>query len=177
MSYSIDFIKTKNLNFDNIYDLLETTDPNPENEIFIEKELMNKIITELKEIGLEFEICEGKDRDYFELNFPTYQVSMFNSEIAISIPYWDQNSNEGISMEVKQITNTLIENGFTGFDSQTEEFITEQYEFQTAFTESKTVVDNHMNSVTQSKSGNTWIYLGVGLGILIIGIVIWRIIK
>ena len=177
MSYSIDFIRTKNLNFDNVYELLETTDPSPENEIFIDKGLMNKIITELKELGLEFEIFEGKDRDYFELNFPTYQVSMFNSEIAISIPYWDENSNEGINKELKLITNILIENGFTGFDSQTEEFISQQYEFQTAFTESKTVVDNHINSMTQNESGNTWIYLGIGLGILIIGIVILRMIK
>lgn len=177
MSYSIDFIKTKKLNFDNVYDLLETTDPNPQNEIFIDKELMNKIITELKQLGLNFETFEGNDRDYYELNFDTYQVSMFNSEIAISIPYWDENSSDGINIEIKQITNVLIDNGFTGFDSQTEEFITEKYEFQTAFTESKTVVDNHLNPENQQQKGNTLMFWGIGLGILIIGFIIWKMIK
>lgn len=177
MSYDIYFIKKKDLNSENVYDILETTEPIPENEIYISKDFMKSLIEQLKSEGLEFEIFEGKDEDYFELNFPTYQLSMFNSQLAISLPYWDENSSEGINKEIKQITNVFLKNDFTGFDPQTEEFITEPYEFQKTFTETKTVVDNHLKSESQQSSGNNIMYLGIGLGILIIGLIVWKMIK
>lgn len=139
------------MNSENIYDVLETTEPDSDNEIFISKDFMKSLIEQLKSNGLQFEIFEGKDEDYFELNFPTYQLSMFNSQIAISLSYWDENSNDGIHKEIKQITNVLLKHNLKGFDPQTEEFITEQYEFQKTFTKTKTVVDSHMNSETKAK--------------------------
>ncbi len=177
MSYDIYFIKKKDLNPDSVYDILETTESNSDNEIFISKDFMQSLIKELKSDGLEFEIFEGKDEDYFELNFPTYQLSMFNNQIAISLPYWDENSNDGINKEVKQITNVLLRNDLKGFDPQTEEFITEPYELQKTFTETKTIVDSHMNPGTQGQKGNNLMYLGIGLGVLIFGFLIWKMIK
>lgn len=177
MSYDIYFIKKKDLNSDNVYDIMETTEPKSDNEIFISKDLMKSLIEQLKSEGLKFESFEGKDEDYFELNFPTYQLSMFNSQIAISMPYWNENSNDGINKEVKQITNVLLNNDLKGFDPQTEEFITEPYEFKKTFTETKTVVDNHINSETQSQNGNNQMYLGIGLGVVILGFIIWKMIK
>lgn len=177
MSYDIYFIKKKDLNTENVYDVLETTEPKPDNEIYISKDFMKSLIEQLKSEGLEFEIFEGKDEDYFELNFPTYQLSMFNSQLAISLPYWDENSSEGINKEIKQITNVFLKNDFTGFDPQTEEFITEPYEFQKAFTETKSVVDDHLKSESQQSSGNNLMYFGIGLGILIIGLIVWKMIK
>lgn len=177
MSYDIYFIKKKDLNSENVYDILETTEPNPENEIYISKDFMKSLVEELKSEGLDFEIFEDKDEDYFELNFPSYQLSMFNSQLVISLPYWDENSNKGINKEIKQITNVFLKNDFTGFDPQTEEFITEPYEFQKTFTETKTVVDNHLKSESQQSNGNNLIYLGIGLGILIIGLIVWKMIK
>ena len=50
MSYSLDFIKTTTLNFDNVYELLENTDPNPEEEMHINRDLKDKNIAELKDI-------------------------------------------------------------------------------------------------------------------------------
>jgi hypothetical protein len=177
MSYDIYFIKKKDLNTENVYDVLETTEPKPDNEIYISKDFMKSLIEQLKSEGLEFEIFEGKDEDYFELNFPTYQLSMFNSQLAVSLPYWDENSSEGINKEIKQITNIFLKNDLTGFDPQTEEFITEPYEFQKTFTETKSVVDNHLKSESQQSTGNNLMYLGIGLGILIIGLIVWKMIK
>ena len=177
MSYDIYFIKKKDLDSENVYDILETTEPNPDNEIYISKDFMKSLIEELKSEGLEFVIFEGKDEDYFELNFPTYQLSMFNSQLAISLPYWDENSSEGINKEIKQITNVFLKNDFTGFDPQTEEFITEPYEIEKTFTEAKSVVDNHLKSESQQSSGNNLMYLGIGLGVLIIGLIVWKLIK
>ena len=102
---------------------------------------------------------------------------MFNSQIAISLPYWDENSNDGVNNEVKQITNVLLSNDLKGFDPQTEDFITEPYEFQKTFTETKTVANNHLNSETQGQNGNNLIYLGIGLGVVIIGFIIWKMVK
>ena len=102
---------------------------------------------------------------------------MFNSQVAISLPYWDENSNDGVNKEIKQITNVLLSNDLKGFDPQTEGFITEQYEFQKTFTETKTVVANHMKSETQGQNGNNLLYAGVGLGVLILGFLIWKMIK
>ena len=177
MSYDIYFIKKKDLNSENVYDIMETTEPKPDNEIFISKDFMKSLIEQLNSEGLEFKIFKGKDEDYFELNFPTFQLSLFNSQIAISLPYWDENSNDGVNNEVKQITNVLLSNDLKGFDPQTEDFITEPYEFQKTFTETKTVVNNHLNSETQGQNGNNLIYLGIGLGVVIIGFIIWKMVK
>jgi len=174
MSYDIYFIKKKNLNSENIYDVLETTETNPHNEIYIPKDLMKTLIEELKSNKLAFEIFEGTDGDSFELNFPSYQISMHNSQIAISLPYWDENSHEGINKEVKQITNVFLNNDLKGFDPQTEKFIVEPYEIQNTFTETKTVVDNYLQSPTQKSNGNTLKFVGFGLGILILALLIWK---
>ncbi len=77
MSYDIYFIKKKDLNSDNVYDILESTEPKSDNEVFISKDFMQSLIKELKSEGLEFEIFGGKDEDYFELNFSTYQLFNF----------------------------------------------------------------------------------------------------
>ena len=143
MSYSLDFIKTTTLNFDNVYELLENTDPNPEEDIYINRDLKDKIIAELKEIGLEFEVEDISQKDYYELNFPSYQVSLFNSEICISLPYWDENSKDAINKEVKQIINILLKNGFLGFDTQTEQFLTESYEIQGSFSKIQTFINRY----------------------------------
>ena len=177
MSYDIYFIKKKDIKSENVYKILETIEPNPENEIYISKDFMKSLIEQLKSEGLEFDTFEGKGEDYFELNFPTYQLSMFNSQLAISLPYWDQNSSEVTNKEIKQITNIFLKNDFTGFDPQTEEFITEPYEFQKTFTETNTVVDNHLKSESIQSRGNNLMYFGIGLGILIIGLIVWKMIK
>lgn len=174
MSQDITFIRTQNLDLENVYRFLET-EVTQDDEHFVSKDLMNKLIVEIKELGFDFEVFDYKNEDGCELNFATYQVAMYNSEITISVPYWDENSSEKIDKEIKQITNVLIENGFSGFDSQTEEFITQKYQFKTAFTESKTVVDNHL--ILKKEKGNTTMYIGVSLCVLLIGYLVWKMFK
>src|SRR5690606_4945909 len=118
---------------------------------------------------------EKSDEDYLELNFPTYQVSMFDSQFAISVPYWDSNSDDAINNEIKIITNTLLDNGFTGYDPQTEEFIVTKYEFKKNFSESKTVVDKTLNN--QPDNSSNLKYIGIGIAIIIVGIIIWKLLK
>ena len=175
MSFELYFIKKDDLNINNVYPILEAEDVNQSNDFFVSKRLMVDIQKFLIDNGLKFEMFEGKKEDYFELNFPSYQLSMFNSQIVISIPYWDENSTDKVNKEIKIITNVLIENGFTGFDSQTEEFITQKYIFQKTFSETKLVVDDNFNKFeNNSLSNNSIRYIGIGLVILIIGIVIWK---
>jgi hypothetical protein len=177
VSYEIYFIKKKDLKAENANLILESAKPTESDELFVSKDLMLEIKTILKEKGLSFEVFESKSEDYIELNFPTYQISMFNSQIAISLPYWDSNSNDGINKEIKIITNVLIENGFTGFDPQTEQIINEKFEFQKAFTETKSVVSEHLNKNENLNDNNSVKYIGISLAIILIGIIVWRIIK
>ncbi len=179
MSYDIYFIKKKDLKAENANSILESAKPTESDELFVSKDLMLEIKTILNEKGLSFEVFESKTEDYIELNFPTYQISMFNSQIAISLPYWDSNSNDGINKEIKTITNVLIENGFTGFDPQTEQIIKVKYEFQKTFTETKGIVDEHLNQI-QNKNlndNNAIKYIGIILGILLVGFIVWKIVR
>lgn len=174
MSYDIYFIKRKDLTSNNIETILES-DVTKSDQHFVSKQIMLEIKNKLIQQGLKFEVFEKTDEDYLELNFPTYQVSMFNSQFAISVPYWDSNSDDRINNEIKIITNTLLDNGFTGYDPQTEEFIVTKYEFKKSFTESKTVVDKTLN--TQTDNSFNYKYVGIGIAILVIGIIIWKLLK
>jgi hypothetical protein len=177
MSYDIYFLKKKDLNSENVYDILETTEPNPDNEIYLSKDDMKTLIEDLRSEGLDFEVFEGQDEDYYELNFPTFQLSMFNGQISISLPYWDQNSNDGINKEVKIITNVLLENDLTGFDPQTGDFIIEPYEIQGTFSETKTIVDSSLKSEPKKSNYENLMYIGIGFVTMIVVILIWRRIK
>ena len=174
MSYDIYFIKRKDLTSKNIETILES-EVSKTDEHFVSKQKMLDIKDKLIQQGLKFEVFEKSDEDYLELNFPTYQVSMFNSQFAISVPYWDSNSDDGINNEIKIITNTLLDNGFTGYDPQTEEFIVTKYEFKKNFSESKTVVDKTLK--TQTENNFNYTYLGIGIAIIVIGIIIWKLVK
>ncbi|MBK7668783.1 MAG: hypothetical protein IPJ32_16475 [Sphingobacteriaceae bacterium] len=173
MSYDIYFIKSKALSVDNVDNILES-EVKSSDEHYISKELMISIKNSLSSQGLKFEAFEQADKNYIELNFQTYQVSMFDSQIAISVPYWDSNKNDGINKEIKLITNVLLDNGFTGYDQQTGEFITTKYQFQKSFSESKTVVDSSLKEKSESK---TLTYLGIGLGLVLVVFLVWRMLK
>ena len=174
MSYDIYFIKRKDLNSKNIETILES-EVSKNDQHFVTKQEMLELKDKLIQQGLKFEVFEKSDEDYLELNFPTYQVSMFNSQFAISVPYWDSNSDDGINNEIKIITNTLLDNGFTGYDPQTEEFIVTKYEFKKNFSESKTVVDKTLKNHTDNNLN--YKYIGVGIAVIIIGIIIWKLLK
>lgn len=174
MSYDIYFIKRKDLTSKNIETILET-DVVKTDKHFVSKQQMFEIKDKLVQQGLKFEVFEKPDEDYLELNFPTYHVSMFNSQFAISIPYWDSNSNDGINNEIKIITNILLDNGFTGYDPQTGKFIVSKYEFENNFSESKTVIDKTLNN--QADNSFDYKYAGIGISIIIIGITIWKLLK
>lgn len=174
MSYDIYFIKRKDLTSENIETILES-DVSKTDQHFVSKQQMLELKDKLVQQGLKFEVFEKPNEDYLELNFPTYQVSMFNSQFAISVPYWDSNSDDGINNEIKIITNTLLDNGFTGYDPQTEEFIVTKYEFKKNFSESKTVVDKTLNN--QPDNSSNLKYIGIGIAIIIVGIIIWKLLK
>jgi hypothetical protein len=174
MSYDIYFIKRKDLTSKNIETILES-DALKTDKHFVSKQQMIELKDILIQQGLKFEVFEKPNEDYLELNFPTYQVRMFNNQFAISIPYWDSNSNDGINNEIKIITNTLLDNGFTGYDPQTEKFIVAKYEFKKTFSETKSVVDKTLSN--KPENNFNYKYVGIGIAILVIGIIIWKLIK
>lgn len=174
MSYDIYFIKRKDLNSKNIETILES-DVSKTDQHFVSRQTMIQIKNKLIQQGLEFEVFEKTDEDYLELNFPTYQVSMFDSQFAISVPYWDSNSDDQINNEIKIITNTFLDNGFTGYDPQTEKFIATKYEFKKNFSKSKTIVKKTLKN--QTDNNFNYKYMGIGIAVIVIGIIIWKLLK
>ena len=174
MSYDIYFIKRKDLTSQNIEIILESGALKTDKH-YVSKQQMLEIKDKLIQQGLKFEVFEKQDEEYLELNFPSCQVSMFNNQFAISIPYWDNKHDDGINHEVKIITNTLLDNGFTGYDPQTEEFIVSKHAFRKTFTESKNGAENTRSVRTENNFNYT--YVGIGIAIPILGIIIWKILK
>jgi hypothetical protein len=175
MSYDIYFVRKADLTIDEFNTILETDEVNESDELFIHQNLKESIQETIKREGLAFETFAGED-GYLELTFPTFQLSMFNNQIGISLPYWDENSTDETHKDVQLIINTLLEKGFTGFDPQTEEFITRTHDIGKKFTEVKTIVDQRVVQETRS-SNSVILYLGLGLGILILGLIIWKLVK
>lgn len=176
MSYDITFIKTKSLNPENVFRLLETTDTKLGDELYISTSLRQELISEFKNNELKFEVFQPKECDYFELNFSSYQVSLYDNQIALSIPYWDDNSTEQVNHELELIMNVLINHGFIGYDSQMGEYISEPFEIQESFTETKTTVDDSFKQI-ENQSSNTMILVSLGLGLIILTLAAWKFLK
>lgn len=167
MSYDIDFIRSNKLSVENVAEYLESevTDADPH---FISKELMNEIKVELANSGLKFETFEGKEEDYVELNFETYQICMFNSQVAISLPYWEANRESAIEKEIESISKVLINRGFTGYDPQTDEIFTDKKAFSTDFDRVNEKVSEHFSpTVGEEKKSEIWRLLKLGLFIIL----------
>lgn len=156
MSYDIYFIRSNKLSADNVDEYLES-EASDGDQHFITRELMNAIRVELVGKGLIFETFEGKEDDYLELDFETYQISMFNSQIAVSLPYWDVNSANAINNEIQLVSKVLIGKGFTGYDPQTGEFFTKEKLFSTDFDRVNKQVNEHFSSaVSNEKKSEAW---------------------
>lgn len=143
MSYDLYFLKSKKPTLDNIDEFL-AEDASESDEHFISSVLMKEISATLEEKGLKFESFEGKEGDYLELNFDTFQVSMFHSQIAISLPYWDVNRSDAVNKQVKLISNVLFERGFTGCDPQTSRLFADSDAFSTEFAQTHKSVAEHL---------------------------------
>ncbi len=174
MSYDIYFLKNKQAKQETIFELLEA-DASPTDAHFISKELMLEIKDLLSAAGLKFEVFERAGEDYLELNFSTYQLSMFNNQIALSLPFWDENNTVGVNGEVKRIANVLLDKGFIGFDPQTEEFITEKFEFKTGFREAKEVVDKQFQ--TSSTTSESYKWVGVVVAAVLLALLMWKMLR
>ncbi len=144
MSYDVYFINKEQLNRENIYEVLEVNQPKKEDEIYISKSLMESIITQMESEGLSFEKTKSSEEDYFELNFNSYQLSMFNSQIVLSIPYWHENGEAKIMDEVERIFRILKKFGLKDFDPQTEEINGGPSLIKHKFVETKNRINNNV---------------------------------
>jgi hypothetical protein len=163
MSYDIYFVKSDKLSSENIDEFLES-EASAKDQHFISKALMHEIQADLAGKGLSFETFEGKQDDYVELNLETYQISMFNSQIAVSLPYWDINSSDAIDNEVNLISKVLREKGFTGYDPQTSKFFKETPTFLTTFGQMNGKVKEHFSpEVGSEKKSETWRLIKLGV--------------
>ena len=168
MSYDLYFIKSKNLTAQNIDEFLEA-DASASDEHFISNTIKKEISEILENEGLVFETFEEKENDYLELNFETYQISMFNSQVAISLPYWNANSSDAINNEIELLAKVLVEKGFTGYDPQTSKFFVEITSFSTQFAQTNQRVNEHFSPGVNSKEPSPlWRLVKFGIGFFLL---------
>lgn len=170
MSYDIYFVQGRELSVEDVNEILESETVEGE-EHFISKALMHEVKDALLDEGLSFETFEGKEDDYLELNFETYQISMSNSEIAISLPYWDINGSDTINNEVNVVSTTLINKGFIGYDPQTEKLFDEPKGFSTDFGQVNEKVNEYFSPEPSSKKHSEGWRL-IKLGLIFVGVVL-----
>lgn len=163
MSYDIYFVKGDKLSSEDLDELLES-DASEGDDHFISKALMNEVKDALADSGLSFETFEGKEDDYLELNFESYQISMTNSEIAALLPYWDVNASDKIGDEVEVIAKVLMQRGFTGYDPQTGKLFNESSAFSTDFGRvNERVNDDFSQEARNKKPSEFWRLIKVGV--------------
>lgn len=165
MSYDITFIKNREgLTVDTIDSILEETDSNETDMGFISVERRKELISKFISSGLEFEVFENLEQpsnSYFELNFATYQVSLFNNQVAVSLPYWDENETDTVTNEVSSIVKVLLDNGFVGYDSQTGDLIKSESDFSAGFTDAKQVVSQYNDTLESNRKSMRYIWMVV----------------
>ena len=154
MSYDIYLIKKKNLQIEEVDEYL-TSDVTEADDHYISKELMKKIKLKLENEGLEFEVSE--DEDSMEFNFPSFQVSLYISQAAISLPYWDENKTDKVGNIVEKIIKTFEGFDMKAYDPQAELIYDDDFYFMDAFSVTQDfVIDKLIDSKLQKKWWQFW---------------------
>lgn len=136
MSYDIHFIKKKDITVQQSLDFLEQQKVSKEFQ-FSEAETKT-MISEIVEMNQHKEMKTVKDCT--EIDFDSFQVSLYKSQLTISIPYWKENLAQKNIVLVNCVIDIFIENNCVGLDSQVEKFIDDDYSFKTSFAQSLNVV-------------------------------------
>ncbi len=171
MSYDIHFIKTPVLTAAEVEDLLES-DLDESDGHFISWESMQEITQKLRETGVLFELFESPEKEYLELNFESFQLGMFRNELALSVPFWEVNESGETGRQLQKVISTLIRCGFTAYDPQLEELITNEFELGTLFHEVRTATQHHATDTSWQPDLK---YICLALAIVIIVITAWNL--
>ncbi len=174
MSYDITFFNTKNVNPDNIVRLTEE-EADENSELFIGKEMRTRIIETITRLGLQFESGEENGDGSAWLDFRNFKLTFFSGQAVLSIPYLKENDSAEVADSAAIICEVLADLGFTGYDPQTEAFVTGKYNcresFSKVFNEFQTQIDN---SLENNKPG--WIIYAAGLFIIALLFLLWKLI-
>lgn len=155
MSYDIFFYGTSSdkVTPENIDDLVESGEFYKD-EHLISKETMHEIKDVLLEKGLKFEsFFDNKVGIELGLRFASYFVHMYPGEIAISIPYHKENSEESVEAEINLISETIVGKGLLGYDPQTGELITEKDGLRLNFSFQQAAIDDHISQIYPQTDG------------------------
>jgi hypothetical protein len=171
MSYDLTFYNKKNMTAEEVEEFF--VNETIVKEIDSKKKL--KIIEELKKENLQFEI-EDLEND-IELNFETYQISIFNNEISISIPYWKENSDKKVVNEINTICSILLKNDMTGYDLQSEIVFNEEIDFGEMYDANFEAVSHILNDITDEEINPRRRKILLIVGFSVIGLAIFGLIQ
>lgn len=171
MSYDLTFYNKKNMTTEEVEEFFENE--KIVEEIDSKKKL--KIIDELKKENLQFEI-ENSEND-IEINFETFQLSIFNNKISLSIPYWEENSSEKVINEINTICSVLLKNGMTGYDSQSEIVFEEEFDFGEMYATNFDIVSPIVNDIAEEDDNPKRRKILLFFGLLVLGLAIFGLIQ
>lgn len=174
MSYDIYFIKSKNLNTDNIDELLEGEVA--ENDIhFISQDEMGALVDEIFELGIDYETIEGDSADfYIELDFGKFSLSIFNSQAGLTVPYWNELAEEKYATQIESIARVFLKRGYSIYDPQAEEISAEDYKFLESFRQNLNVVMENAGKLKDNKA-NSWLIYIVAVVLIALLFAVWKI--
>lgn len=134
MSYNLLFLQGQEMNKDNIRRFISSSESQ---KGAIDFNVINKLEQDLSDNGYQYETISSKDQGMIELLFPSYNMSILKSKIAVSVPYLENDTTESIREDLLNIIRTLKKNGFTGYDLQTGDLVTEHYDIITSYNKMK----------------------------------------
>lgn len=119
MSYTIYFLKHTGLNEENVDAILEAT-ATPQDQHFISPQEQIIIKEQLTQSGLPCTVFENLEKGHIEINYSVFQVMIFNGSIVLDFPFGIE--DDEINEQIDLVANTLISNGYIGYDPQTGDF-------------------------------------------------------
>lgn len=150
MSYDIFFVKGQGMNSDQVEDFLES-DIEPEHPRYIDLEDRNQITHELSSLGLDFDV--NRFEDSISLDFPSFQLGIFDNQVTMNIPYWETNTNPLIQKSIQEIFHTLLRQGYQAFDPQIHDLVEAKYDIGANFNRNLDAVKDALDSL---KSNRKW---------------------
>ncbi len=147
MGYGISFVRFEGLNESNVEEVFADELLSEHPEQYLSLEFRESLMLSLRSHGLRFEAHYYDQTDSLELDFGTFDLRLYSTQIGLSIPYWDSNNEKSVMIIISQIISIIVDFGLVGHDPQCDEFIRDTHDVELHFGLSKAVVDAGMKKL------------------------------
>lgn len=144
MSYDIFFVKDRNLSKEQMESFLDS-DIESDHPQYITPSDHTLLESELENSGLDFDRSEYEGSISFD--FPSFQIGVFDNQIALNIPYWEINSNPQIQKKVQAVYQIILQNGYQSFDPQLDALVDDKHDIAASFDQNLNAVKHALDNL------------------------------